>query len=133
MDAFATVADLEARWRVLDESEKLRAEVLLDDASVRITTAWKKVQIEPDEDLKLSAKAVVCAMVSRVMSASADLYGATQASMTAGPFSQSTSFGSTGLGNMFMTKEEKQELGIGSQKVHFATAKIQGKEIEDGD
>lgn len=69
--AYATVADLEARWRVMSPSEYRQAEVLLDDAAVEID-----IHCKPSDKVEWleKAKAVSCAMVKRAMSEDGDLF-----------------------------------------------------------
>ena len=82
--AFATVADLEARWRPLTTEEESRASVLLDDAAVYLSAL---VTVDPtDEEQAAVLKTVSCSMVQRVMSADVDTYGLSQTSMTAGSY-----------------------------------------------
>lgn len=119
MDAFATVSDLEARWRALDAGEKLRAETLLGDgaAALRSTLANAGIEINESDELQTAnLKAVNCSMVQRAMSAQGDMYGVTQANMTAGPFSQSASFANA-TGDMYITKSERKKLGLGRMRI----------------
>lgn len=114
--AYATVSDLEARWRTLDEDERAVAEVKLSDASVylrgRVPDLDQRVAdgvLDPD-----IPKIVVCGMVKRAMNTpglGAD-GGLASAQQSAGPFSQSLTY-SNPDGNLFLSKAEKQLLGIG--------------------
>ena len=110
--AYATVSDIESRWRALNEAEQTRASVLIDDASAMLT-ALVNVDSDDQEQAQL-LKQVCCSMVIRAMSATeADAFGASQMSMTAGPYSQSWSY-SNPTGDMYLTKLEKRLLGITS-------------------
>ena len=110
--AYATVSDIESRWRALNETEQTRASVLIDDASAMLT-ALVNVDSDDQEQAQL-LKQVCCAIVIRAMSATeADAFGASQMSMTAGPYSQSWSY-SNPTGDMYLTKLEKRLLGITS-------------------
>ena len=107
--AYADVSDLEARWRELSTDEQARAAVLLDDASAMLAAA---VMVdESDAQQYTLLKIVCCNMVQRAMSTSDDAFGATQQSITAGPYTQSFSY-SNPSGNMYITKAEKRMLGI---------------------
>lgn len=108
--AFATVQDLESRWRELTEDEAERAEVLLDDAAVYLS-ALVVVDAE-DEQQQEALKIVSCNIVRRMMNVSDDLYGVSDATMTADIYSQRYTFAGGG-GNMYITKPEKRMLGIG--------------------
>lgn len=110
--AYATVSDIESRWRALSQDEQSRASVLIDDASAMLT-ALVNVDSDDQEQAQL-LKQVCCSMVIRAMSATeADAFGASQMSMTAGPYSQSWSY-SNPTGDMYLTKLEKRLLGITS-------------------
>lgn len=114
---FATSADLEARWRPLSAAEETRATVLLGDASAIIRSLSPGIDdaifaddVDPDVP-----KAIVCAMVKRVMQGPSDLDGVTQQQQSAGPFSQGVSFANPS-GDLYLTKFEKKRLGIGAQR-----------------
>lgn len=110
--AFAEVSDIEARWHQLDSSEQARAEVLIDDASAMLARLVK-VDENNEEQAEL-LKVVCCNMVIRTMSATeVDSYGASNMSMTAGPYQQSWTY-SNPTGDMYLTKMEKRLLGITS-------------------
>lgn len=116
-EPFATHADLEDRWRTLSSAEQARADVLLKDASAIIRSLVRGIDARIasgalDEDVP---KAIVCAMVKRVMQGPADLDGVSQTQQTAGPFSQGVSFANPS-GDLYLTKGEKQRLGIGAQR-----------------
>lgn len=105
--AYASHADIEARWRTLSATEEAQADTLCADASAIIDAL---VMVD-DEKLEL-AKVVCCNMVIRAMSASqSDAYGLSQSSMTAGPYTQSWSYANPS-GDMYLTKLDKQMLGI---------------------
>lgn len=114
-EPFATVADLEARWRPLTPTETTTATALLDDASAMIRAEAPGIdqrvddgQLDPAVPLM-----VVCRMVKRAMHTSGD--GVTQQQQTAGPFSQMLSF-SNPQGDMYLTKADRRMLGIGRQR-----------------
>ena len=110
--AFATVYDVEQRWRVLDEAEKWRCEALIGDASAMLK---RLVDVrEGDADQAALLLATCCNMVIRAMSASqSDGFGLSQQTMTAGPYSQSFSY-SNPSGDLYLTRMEKRALGIGA-------------------
>lgn len=113
--AFATVSDIEARWRDLTVSEEARAAVLLDDAAAMLS---KLVDVDPaDTEQAALLKAVNCDMVIRNMSqTSSELYGVSQSSMTAGPYTQAMSYANPS-GDMYLTKLERRLLGITSDYI----------------
>jgi len=115
-DSFASSDDLAKRWRPLTETEKTTAEVLLQDASVEVRSALKRAGIDTtaDDFDTDAAKIVVCGMVKRSMIAGDNSPGVTTAQETTGPFSRSFTYANP-TGDLYMTKREKQLLGIGLQ------------------
>ena len=108
--AYAEVADVEVRWHSLSEEDQQRAGVLIEDASAMLD-GLVKVD-EDDEAQARQLKTVCCNMVIRAMAASmADMFGVSQQSVTAGPYSQSFSY-SNPSGDMYLTKMERRLLGI---------------------
>lgn len=120
--AFADVSDIEARWRTLTVDEKARAAVLIEDASAVLS---KLVPVDPnDEQQDALLKTVCCNMVIRAMSATeSDMFGVSQSSMTAGPYSQSMNYANPS-GDMYLTKLEKRLLGITSGYIGSIRPKI---------
>ncbi|MDN6659715.1 MAG: phage Gp19/Gp15/Gp42 family protein [Acidipropionibacterium jensenii] len=109
---FATVSDLEARWRTLTADEKARAQVLIDDASDKITTTctgW----VDASE---ATLRRITCAMVKRAMATPAGADGADVSSLQqgAGPYQATVQF-SNPSGDLYLTKAEKVDLGDGKQ------------------
>lgn len=110
MEAFATVKDLESRWRVMDSSEKARAEVLLVDAAAIIKAAMERSGIEVDAKNETQAANLVrvsCAMVQRAM-AQGD---GEQQHAWGGELVMNPS------GDLYLAKADRQSLGIGKQRV----------------
>lgn len=122
--AFALVSDIEARWRDLSTDEELRAGILIDDASAMLSSM---VTVDAhDEQQAALLKTVCCSMVIRSMSASAaENYGVSQASMTAGAYTQSWTY-SNPSGDMYLTKLEKKLLGITSSYIGSIKPVING-------
>ena len=108
--AFAEVSDIEIRWRTLDATEADRAEALIDDASAMLE---QLVDVdESDEAQAELLKIVCCNMVIRAMAASGyDTFGASQMSITAGPYTQQMTYANPS-GDMYLTKMEKRLLGV---------------------
>lgn len=113
--AFATVADLEARWRDLSDAEEAQASVLLDDAAAYLQAL---VEVDPDDEVQAAnLKMVSCNMVKRAMSSSAsDAFGVTNATATMGPFSQQVAYANPS-GDMYVSKSERVILGIGTATI----------------
>lgn len=113
--AFADVSDIESRWRELSTDEEARATTLIDDASAMLS-ALVAVD-ETDEEQAELLKVVCCNMVIRAMSASEhDAFGASQMTMTAGPYSQQWTY-TNPTGDLFVTKMEKRLLGISTSYI----------------
>ena len=111
---FAEVSDIEARWHSLYASDRQRAEVLIGDASAMLEAALACTIDVSDESQMQRLNIVCCNMVIRAMSASeSDAYGASNMSMTAGPYTQSWTYANPS-GDMYITKAEKRMLGITS-------------------
>ncbi len=113
-DAFATVADLEARWRGLSAQEQARAAVLLADATDKIKTSvprWKKAS-------EYTLLRICCAVVQRAMEAKQGGAGGileprgpvTAETHTTGPFSDQFSYANP-EGDLYLKASELKELG----------------------
>lgn len=110
--SYATIEDIQNRiTRTLTAKEQEICNSLLDDAAVIIDT----FNAEASNEAKLI---VSCRMVIRAISvddASVPM-GATQGSMSALGYSQSWTIGTGGsVGELYLTRLDKQLLGIGSQ------------------
>ena len=111
--SYATIEDIELRTgKTYTNTEKIQLAALLEDAAVLIDTF--------NADASADAKKVVsCRMVIRSFGYDSDggyPLGATQGSMTAGPYTQSVTFGSGGgAGELYLGKVDKQLLGGGDQ------------------
>ena len=109
--AFATYADIEARWRTLTTDEQTKATTLLGDAE---TILRRRVTVvDGDQEQAAALKYVSCNMVVRAMVAGAsDALGVDQVSATMGPFAQTAHY-SNPNGDLYVTKNERRLLGIG--------------------
>lgn len=114
---FATVTDLEARWRALTGTERTQAETLLADASAFVAVELQRAGRSPTDPLVAPLLVgVVCAMVKRSMQASQTAAGVTQYTQSATPYSESFTYANP-TGELFMTRAEKKLLGIGGQRI----------------
>lgn len=102
--AYATVADLAARWRPLSTEEQTRASALLDDASVWLDTLRPAVaaQAVPGGPLEAAARILVVTAVRRAMLAPD---GVRQTSTGTGPYSDSVTYANP-AGNVYFTDAE---------------------------
>lgn len=115
MYAFATVDDLEVRWRTLSDDEKVRADVLLGDASSFIRIATGRSYENADNDTLDILCSITCNMVKRVMTTPIDQPALNSWQQNAGSYNESFGFANP-TGDMYLTAAEKKLLGIGTAK-----------------
>lgn len=128
MADFATTSDLVDRWRDLSVDEISTATALIGDATAKITTLCTRSGIDiADKSLTANLKAVTCSMVKRAMSTSKDMFGVTQQSQGAGVYSGSVTF-SNPMGDLYLTKEEKNLLGLTRTRIGSIRPYIEGAE-----
>lgn len=109
--AYATYSDVQARMnRTLSTSEQSICATLLDDAAVIIDTTGTLATA----DVK---KVVSCRMVIRALGdgETGVPVGATQGSMSGLGYSQSWTISSGSTGELYLSKLDKQLLGLGNQ------------------
>ena len=119
MTAYATLEDLQSRWRQLSADEQQRATTLLSDAAVKIALACKQsgVAIDAADGLHSEAlKSINCEMVKRAMMSPIDMPPVSSFAQTAGSYSESQTYVNP-TGDLYMTLGEKKMLGIGTQKM----------------
>lgn len=107
MAAYATVEEVQAGFRTLTVDEVTVCTALIDEAAVIIDA----YNAGADSDLK---KVVTCRMVRRAIAASnaSVPIGATQGTMTAGPYSQSWTVSGGSSGELYLGRTEKKLLGV---------------------
>lgn len=113
---YATVEDLEARWRTLTADERDRAGVLLEDAAVRLDSACPPS--DPPTAQELAARKIVsCEMVKRAMATSGGIggVGVTSVQQGAGPYQETVQF-SNPTGDLYLSKSDRKLLGCGAQE-----------------
>lgn len=125
MDVFATVEDLEARWRALTQAEQARAQVLLEDASDLIRSTCRNWEAASED----TRKRITCQAVKRAMLAD-DQVGVTQTSQSVGSFSESFTFANP-QGDLYLTKTEKRALG-GGGSVRTYSVEFTGQPVGGG-
>lgn len=114
--AFATTAQLAARWRPLTPAEETRADVLLIDASQQILDEDTHGVLADLTAPTLTLQKIVCAMVIRAMASGIESgVPITQESWGAGPFNQQNTFANP-LGDLYLTKAERRQLGFSRQR-----------------
>ena len=128
MEPFATVEDLESRWRTLSASEQEKAEVTLYDATTFIIGEMREsgVLIVPDDEVQANNLVrVTCDVTQRVLLAQfesgGDMVGVSKYQEQADVWSASVTYKNP-FGDMYLTKEDKRLLGIGRVRVGSARA-----------
>lgn len=129
--SWATVEQYEARYGAVVDVDVLQE--CLDDATAQINSQLAAAGIdysEPSEDYARLLMMVCRQMAHRAMGAteSALPFGATQASQTAGPYTQSFSFGNP-YGDLYITASEKRMLGIGKPYIGAVPAQVAPRKI----
>ena len=105
--AYATYEQVQAGYRELTTEEISICNALLDEAVVVIDAY--------NEEASASAKQVVsCRIVRRALEAggAAIPIGATQGTMTAGPYTQSWTVGNGSTGELYLSRVDKKILGV---------------------
>lgn len=119
--AYAEVTDIEARWRTLDADEQARADTLIVDASAMLDAL---VDVREDDEAQAALlKTVCCSMVIRAMSATADAFGVSNATVTAGPYSQTMTYANPS-GDMYLTKMERRLLSVSTGYIGSISPRI---------
>ncbi len=92
-EPFATFADLEARWRLLEQGEAARATILLFDASNMIRERWPDVdaRIASGDLLAGTLLRIVTTMVKTAMQ-NPDVEGIESRGVTTGPFGDNVKY-----------------------------------------
>lgn len=111
--SYATTQDVEAGFRTLSEDEQAKCTALLEEAALIIDSYNKDAQ----EDAK---KVVSCRMVRRQLydgDSGGVTYpmGATQGTASAMGYSQSWTMGGGSSGELYLSKLEKNLLGVGDR------------------
>ena len=110
--AYATVEDVQARMtRQMSESEQAICSTMLDDAAI-IIDSFNEMASEDKKQI------VSCRMVIRQLGDGSDAgvpIGATQGSMSGLGYSQSWTLSSGSTGEMYLSKLDKELLGVGNR------------------
>lgn len=110
--AYATTTEVAAGFRPLDAEELTKCAALLDEAAVIIDACNRFATTD-------AKKLVSCRMVRRALSeGDAQLMpmGVTQGTVSAGGYSQTWQYGSSGgAGELYLSRAEKKLLGVGGR------------------
>lgn len=128
MEAFASVEDLEARWRTLTDDERAVATTTLEDATAFISAEMRRYRVPIAEDDEVQAQnlvAVTCAVTKRSLLMAFDsgssMQGVTKYSEQADVWNASVTLANP-MGDMYLTAQERRMLGIGRVMVGSARA-----------
>lgn len=114
---YATVEDLEAYWKPLEESEEARAEQMMNIASSRLRLYATNAGFNLDEkiaentDYAEAVKWVVMEATKRALSTPIDTPPVDSYSQAAGPYSENYKF-TNPSGDLWFKKAELKTLGI---------------------
>lgn len=130
--AYATLDDLQKRWRALNPSEIDQASTLLDDAAVYLQSEFARngKEINEKDELLMSALRIVsCSLVRRIMKSDAP-EGVSQMGITAGPFNQQRTYVNPS-GDMYLTAREYGILGISQKRSGIAQIGAARRAVDD--
>ena len=117
--AYATLEDLEVRWRALSAQERVRATALLDDAAVELDAlAAPPGELTPDQ--AGARKTVSCRMVIRAMKTPPEEPAVARLQTTVGQAGQSVIYANPS-GGLYLTGAERRLLGVGAQRAGSAS------------
>lgn len=105
-EPFATVSELETRWRTLTPSERGTAEALLLDASQMVADEVGDVSQVSESTLRR----ITAGMVKRAMSGPGGI-GIDSTQFGSGPFQESVKY-SNPMGDLYLTKADRRALGL---------------------
>jgi hypothetical protein len=138
VQAYATVADIEAVGRTLTAAEQQIAQVLLEQASAKLRTTARQYGCNIDDmiadedtgaDFALDVKSVVVQAVIRALNSNADTTPpAVQASQAALGYSVSMTYLNSGQ-SLYFLKNELKELGLMRQQ--FGAMEVYAVERDD--
>ena len=124
MNAYATIDDLEQRYRVLVGDEVTKAEAYLNDATAFLMAEFTRAEIDTDADTwdeayAQAVKGVVCAMVKRSLATSsgADIQSE---SASVGAYSQTFTYANP-TGDLYLKESERRLLDIPLRKQVITT------------
>lgn len=126
MATYATVEDVQDRMmRTMTTAEQEVCEVLLEDAGIIIDSFAQNAA-------EANKKAVSCRMVMRALGDGSDSgvpMGATQGSRSALGYAQSWTISGGASGELYLSKLEKQLLGIGNKIGSYSPVQALAPEV----
>lgn len=135
MPAFATFAELKARYPSVTDVQQARVEALLEDASSLVSRELSDAGIAvdgSDEGQASALRAVTCAVAMRAMPAfGTDGYAPIKSYQeTIGPFAGNVTLANP-TGDMYLTGSERKWLGISARR-HCITQLFSGADVLGG-
>lgn len=116
MRRYATIDDIEARWRELTDAEATKAQALIEDATAMV---FEMGAIDDGSPSRFSViKATIANMVIRALSSAGTMPGINQYSQSVGAVSESWQMANPTC-DLYLTRQEKKALHIGSSGVWF--------------
>ena len=110
--AYATVEQLEARWRALDADEETRAAALLDDASAYLDVQIEKYGIDAEARAAVISS-LCCDLVQRRMENTETNSALSAITQTAGAFSETWSYAASSRRKSWeLYPEDLEMLGV---------------------
>ena len=131
---YATIADLEAYWRPLDESEESRATQMITIASSRLRLYASNsgidinAKIAESTDYAEAVKWVVMEATKRALSTPIDTPPVDSYSQAAGPYSENYKF-TNPSGDLWFKKAELKTLGISGVQRATSISPVTRKDI----
>ena len=122
MTPFATVEDYKQRYGEVDDEQRLST--LLSDASIFIASQRGFAFDQDDENRAVLLAAITCAVVHRSLASSA-YAGFSSVSQGGDGYTASASIYNPG-GDFYLTKQERQTLGIGGARIGSVAPRICG-------
>ena len=110
--AYATVEQLETRWRALDADEQLKASALLDDASAYLDVQIEKYGIDAEARAAVISS-LCCDLVQRRMDGMETNSALSAITQTAGAFSETWSYAASSRRKSWeLYPEDLEMLGV---------------------
>lgn len=109
--SYATIEDVEAGFRLLNSDERDMCSALIKEAGLLIDA----VAVKSEDNIK---NVVTCRMIRRAIgngNVESVPMGATQGSVSALGYSQSWTMSNGSSGELYLSKLEKQMLGVGNK------------------
>lgn len=109
--AYATIEQLETRWRTLSADEEAKAEELLEDAAAFLDVQIEKYDIDAEKRARVISS-LNCDLVQRRMEAAESSTSLSSLTQTAGAFSETLSYSTTRRKSWELYPEDLEMLGV---------------------